>query len=350
VTALPVVLVGAGRRAAVHAMAARVGSPDGIRVVGVVSRSADRAAALAADLGVPWSLDLDAALTWGARGAIVSVTCHENHRVAGGVLDLGLPALLETPLAMEWSDALALARRVRESGLPVEVAEQNPRFPEAMLWREIVRRARLGALRAVSSEGAGYRYHAAAVARALFNRGPGRVATGQRALTGVDLGRGVSREPLLFGQVRTTDDRVFSLRDGEGHHLGRDAPWLGAGWTLLGDRGSLRSGAPLRAWSAEGAHDLELTRVSDRHGRLTSLETGDREVHVAPPCPGADLDDDGQAVVQCHRDWLDRLDGRVTGSAWSADDALTDLAWVEGIERSARLLGAPIELSSLLGE
>jgi len=353
-TPLPVVLVGAGGRARLHSRVIAAAFGDRISIVGVVGRSDHRAREFAAHLGVPHSLTLQDAVPWGARAAVVSVTCHENHVAAGQALDLGLPLLLETPLAMTEADAAALADRIDRSGLPVEVAEQNPRFPDVRFWTRVAEEGFLGPLRLVASDGAGYRYHAAAVARALLGRPRANRASGMRVLTGTDLGRGVAREPLLAGTVLTAGGALFQLRDGEGHHLGDDAPWLGGGWRVLGDGGSIASPHHVRRWSSAGAVDVPVERVSHR---IEGVEVtaalrlhGEILLEVPTVAPDAPLDDDGQAVAHCVQDWLARMDGKPSSTGWSVADALEDLRWVGAMERSALLGGAPIALGDPIGD
>ena len=306
---LPVLLVGAGTRAStVYAPLLTEHLADRIALVGVVGRGEQRARALGERLGVPWSTSLEAAAGWGAQGAVVAVSSPENAAVAHQVLDRGLAALLETPLALDVSDAEALAARIAEDGAIVEVAEQNPRFPDLAGVIAAVRGGAIGDVRLVASDGAGYRYHAAAVARALLGKGRGRVATGQRAVfPEVDVGRGVVEE-VLVGTVRC-DGGLFQFRDAEAAWAG--GPWSRGTWRALGTTGE---------WA---------------NGRLAGCE-------VAPIewLPG--LDGDLQAAGKCLLDWLARIDGTITDTAWSAADALADLRWIEAMQRSAILGGAPI--------
>lgn len=347
-TSLPVVLIGTGSRARLHSRVLTAAFRDAIHLVGVVGRSREAAARVGDELGLPWSLTVDDAVDWGARGAVVAVTCHENARAATDALSLGIPLLLETPLAMTVSEGRELITAIDRAGVPVELAEQNPRAPEARFWSRIVGEGFVGSARLVASDGAGYRYHATAVARAILGRPGGVRASGMRVLTEVDLGRGVDREPLIAGTILTAGGAVVQLREGEGHHLGAEAPWLGGGWHILGDGGSIASGGRVRRWSPSGATDLAVERVGriiDGVNVTQSLRLhGEILFEVPSPAPEAPLDDDGQAVAGCVRDWLARIGGRTEPSAWSAQDGLQDLRWIEALERSAILGGTPISL------
>jgi len=322
----------------------QLGLAERVEIVGVCSRSEGRARSLAESLGVPWSLDLEeAAGAWGARGAIVAVTCHSNAELGLRLVKLGLPALLETPLAMNLDEGEALVRAVRSSDIPVEIAEQNPRFPTARFWRHLVEEGLLGKLGVVSSSGAGYRYHATAVARSLFSRREGIAAVGMRSVFDVDLGRGVGAEPMLMGSVEIRGGGLFQLLDGEGLHTG-SGPWLKGAWQLYGDRGSIVEGGRVRLWQQGSPSDPPVEHVSSsidgvRVPQCVRLH-GTALLEVSSPLPSAPLDEDGQAVAQCILDWLDRIEGRLSPTAWSASDALADLAWVDAIERSSKLGGA----------
>lgn len=345
-TALPVVLVGAGQRVlgTWGPLLARA-LADRVRAVGVVGRSEGRAKETADALGLPWSLDLGAAAGWGARAAVVAVSSPENAAMAHAVLDQGLPALLETPLALDLDDARALRDRARD--LPVAVAEQNPNHLGSRLIIETCRAGVIGEPLVVATEGAGYRYHGLAVARSVLGRPRGRVATGQRVVRDdVDVGRGVAEE-ILVGTVRAEGGGLVQFRDAEAAWVG-DGPWSRGHGRVLGTRGEFVGGSVVR-WSGqrgEGARTALTVEPVETRGRRVGLRLlANPPVEVTAALPEHDLSDDAQAVAACTLGWLDLIDGR-PGSEWSVDDAYADLAWVEGIARSARLGGAPIALDA----
>ena len=313
---LPVVLIGAGRRAVtVYGPLIQRWVPQ-LQLVGVIGRGEERARAAGDLLGLRWDTEVEAAPRWGARAAIVAVSSPENATVAHRVLDLSLPALLETPLALNREDAARLAARIDRDDAIVEVAEQNPRFPDVAAVIAAVQSGAIGDVRLVASDGAGYRYHAAAVARALLGRPRGRLAVGQRVVfPEVDVGRGVVEE-VLVGSVRC-DGGLFQFRDAEAAWSG--GPWSRGTWRALGSAGE---------WA-----DGRLRGAGKR------IETAPRL--AIPDGPG---DADQQAAARCVLDWLARMDGAVTPTAWSAADALADLEWIDGMHRSAVLGGSPITL------
>ncbi len=347
VARLPVVIVGTGTRAtALYGPLLSGPLSDRIELRGVIGRSDGPTRALAAALGVPGSTDLAAAAGWGARGAIVCVSSPENGAVGRAVIDAGLPALLETPLALDPATAADLRDAALRSGLPVAVAEQNPRHLGSRLIIESCRRGVIGEPRVVVTDGAGYRYHALAVARAVLGRPRGRVATGQRVLCDdVDVGRGAGPEEILVGTVRAEGGSLVQFRDAEAAWV-RCGPWSRGTGRVLGTRGEFVGGSVV-AWDGDrtalGVEPIDRV-VGGREVRVGLRLLTSPAIEVFAALPEAGLDDDSQAVAGCVLDWLGRLEGGTDG--WSVQDAFADLEWLHGMSRSAVLGGAPITLTA----
>jgi len=353
-TPLPVVLLGAGTRArTVYGPLLLGPMAERLKLVALVSRGEERAQSLAGELGIPWSLSLDEAVaTHGARGAIVCVSSPDNHTVAGRVLDLGLPALLETPLALRLGDARELASRVLASDAPIEVAEQNPRFPREAFWRRVIEEGFLGQPRLVTSDRAGYRYHATAVARSFLGRPRGLRAVGMRALFPVDLGRGEDVSAIHAGTISTDSKAVVQLTDGEGVHVPA-SPWERGGWSVLCDGGSLSEPDRVRVRRAGVSETLAVERVSRTINGVDVTQAyrlhGELLLESPSALPDAPLDDDAQGVARCLQDWLARIDGKPPSTGWSVRDAFEDLNWITALERSATLSGAAVKIEPLEG-
>jgi len=350
VAPLPIVLVGAGwRTREFYSPLLCEALADRLKVVGVVSRSEERARSLADELGVPWSLDLSDSVVWGARGAVVAVSPDQNHTVASGLVHLGVPALLETPLALSLDDARDLLQVIEGSGLPFEIAEQNPRHLGPRMWKEVIDRGLLGEVRLVGSGGAGYRYHATAVARSLFGRRRGLTAIGMREFTNIDLGRGVDREPLYVGAVAVAGGGLFQIRAAEPFYS-QDSGWSPQGWSILGDLGGLSATNELSLAAPGGAtrHPLEWLPGGGSGGNaVRGIRIGGKEgLEIETALPDFDSSDDLQAVGRCLLDWLARLEGTESPTGWSARDAFCDLAWIDAVERSATLGGARMRVSA----
>ncbi len=349
---LPVVLVGAGSRSAqVYAPLLLGPLSDRLQLCALVSRGRERGQALAEQLAVPLADDLDDAVSrHGARGAIICVSSPENHKLAHQALDLSLPSLLETPLALELDDAAALATRVRESGLPVEVAEQNPRFPTQMFWRRVIEEGFIGTPRLICCDRAGYRYHATAVARSLLGKARGLQASGRRALFPIDIGRGEKEASVYSGTLVSDTGSVFQFSDGEGLYL-TNGPWSQGAWSVLADGGSLGNADEIISWRNGEQRKMPVQRCTQLIDGVQTTEKivlhGEVLLESTSPLPGSALDDDAQAAAQCVLDWLERMDGTPSSSGWSVEDAFADLAWICALERSAMLSGTPVKIREL---
>ena len=261
-----------------------------------------------------------------------------------------MPALLETPLALELDQARELAKRALSSGVPVEVAEQNPRFPLQAFWRRVIEEGFIGTPRMITCDRAGYRYHATAVARSLLSRPRGLQATGRRALFPIDIGRGEQQASMYTGVITSDEGSVFQISDGEGLYMS-EGPWPQGAWSVLGDGGSLSGDNTVISWHAGERKTLpvelcsatidgvEVTQKLVLHGQVL-LES-------QSALPEAALDDDGQAAARCLLDWLTRLDGKNCSTSWSARDGFDDLSWISSLERSAMLAGTAVQVPNL---
>ncbi len=127
-------------------------------------------------------------------------------------------------------------------------------------------------------------------------------------------GRGYGNRGVLLGLVWADGGVDFQLRDAEAAWV-EAGPWGRAKYDTLGSTGEWADGAlPGGAPSP-----------------ILALPEG-------PP------DGDLQATARCLLDWRSRLDGTITGTAWSAADGLADLLWIDAVQRSATLGGAPIKI------
>jgi len=349
---LPVVLVGAGNRSAsVYGPILKGPLSQRLELCALVSRGQERAEALAGELSVACAASLeDAVKHHGARAAIICVSSAENHKVAHEALDLQLPALLETPLALELDQAGELASRAQSIGVPVEVAEQNPRFPLQAFWRRVIEEGFIGTPRLITCDRAGYRYHATAVARSLLSRPRGLQATGRRALFPIDIGRGEQQASMYAGTITSDAGSIFQVSDGEGLYMS-DGPWAQGDWSVLGDGGSLSSNNTVISWHGGERKILPVERCSTTIDGVEVTQKlvlhGEVLLESHSALPEAALDDDGQAVARCLLDWLTRLDGKNSSTSWSMRDGFDDLSWICSLERSAMLAGTAVQVRHL---
>ena len=141
--ALAIGVIGVGSLGFHHARILR--ETPGARMVGVYDANAERAAAVAAELGVRAFSDLREFLDE-VEAAIIAVPTVEHHRVAMQALDHGVHLLIEKPLATTLEQADEIVTRAAERGLlvatghverfnaAVRAAEQyvrSPRFVES---------------------------------------------------------------------------------------------------------------------------------------------------------------------------------------------------------------------------
>ena len=336
---LPVLIVGAGNRADLYARLLAECFAAELVLVGFVSRGEARARDAAQRFDVPWATagDLeDAAFRWGAAGAVICPSSDANATMARRVAAQGLPFLLETPPSLDVAEAESLRDFVAAQGVAVEVAEQNPRGPEAGFAREAVGSGKLGDVRLAACDLAGYRYHATAVGRALLGRPRGRRAS---ALRTVVPGLPPHAASIVAGTIEAEGGRMLQLRESEGIYL-PNSPWRSGGWSVYGSRGSL-----VRDELCIGGTVERVRYESAQVGSVSftaSVACGE-VIWTAGRCDAA-LDDDARAVAACLDDWLARIDGRPAPRGWSLADAVDDLRWIVALERSATLGGAPVTL------
>ena len=155
---LRLALVGGGGGALigpVHRMAARL--DDQIEIVaGVMSSDPDRSMAQAAALGIPRAYP-DVATMIAAEGArsdgadAVSISTPNDTHVAfaGLALDAGLDVICDKPIANDFASAMAMAEKIRDSGLVVVLTHNYAGYPMVREARSAVQAGEIGALRIV---------------------------------------------------------------------------------------------------------------------------------------------------------------------------------------------------------
>ena len=207
--ALRVGLIGSGARSRgfwgpiVRAFAAR----GEVEIVGVWSRSGERARALGAALGVPGFDRLDAIRDAGAEAGVVSVRADVNGAIGLEVVDRGMHALLETPIAQSLGETGEIIERAGARGVKVEVAEQFHRRPEEALKRACIEAGLFGRVIGVLNDHEGHGYHGVSLVRHYVGFGvrPTRVSGHERRVE-TDAGEEfVARAEIAFenGAVAT---------------------------------------------------------------------------------------------------------------------------------------------------
>jgi predicted dehydrogenase len=173
-----VALIGAGKRSAYMYAPVLRGLADHVELVGVWSRSAERARERGEQLGLPWYTDLDRLVreTKPAIG-VVSVTHASNGQAGLLAVEHGLNVLLETPIAADLREADAIVASARRQKLKIEVSEQFHRRPLEQLKLALIRAGVFGRVHTSFNDFAGHGYHGVSVMRSYlgFDARPVRV-------------------------------------------------------------------------------------------------------------------------------------------------------------------------------
>jgi len=175
-------LVGSGWRGQFfHRLALR--APDRFAVTGVVTRSAERAAAVEAGWGVPTHRSVAELLAATDRPEVV-VVCVPWARTAPVTTELveaGVRVLAETPPAPDVAGLRALWAAVGSSGL-VQVAEQYPLMPAHAARLALVREGLIGTVTSVQISST-HLYHAVSLVRHFLGVDFDPVTADARAFT-----------------------------------------------------------------------------------------------------------------------------------------------------------------------
>lgn len=124
----------------------------GCELVGVVTRSAQRRAELAADLpGVPAYDSLKALAEAGVDGVVISTPAETRSALVLEAIELGIAVVGDKPFGMDTAQALALVDAARERDVLLSVY-QNRRWDSDMLTlRKLIESGRLGPVRRFES-------------------------------------------------------------------------------------------------------------------------------------------------------------------------------------------------------
>jgi predicted dehydrogenase len=123
VAELPIGVIGVGKHGARYLHHARV-DPVGVRVVAISRRDASAGKTQAAEIGARYHADFrDLIRDPEVKGVVAVLPPTFHPEVVSIAVAEGKPLLIEKPLAVTGEDAYALARRVREAGLPCLMAQ-----------------------------------------------------------------------------------------------------------------------------------------------------------------------------------------------------------------------------------
>lgn len=174
-------IVGSGWRTMFFLRLARV-LPDRLRAVGVVTRTAERAAEITATTGIPAYLGIDEMLTHDRPDyVIVSTNWPTTPVVTRELVARGVRVLAETPPAPDLAGLRALWADVGGSGL-VQVAEQYLLMPGHAARLAVLRAGTIGDVTSVQISST-HLYHAVSLIRGMLGIGFEPVTVDARAFT-----------------------------------------------------------------------------------------------------------------------------------------------------------------------
>jgi predicted dehydrogenase len=174
---LRVAIIGTGRRSS-YLYAPLLRAMPQVQLASVWNRSAEKAQALGAELGVPAYTDLDQLVRETApQIGIVSVNYGANGQVGLMAVEAGLNVLLETPIAHDLGEADAIIATARQRGLKIEIAEQFHRRPLEQIKLKLIASGLFGRVYSSFNDFAGHGYHGISVMRSYlgFDAKPVRV-------------------------------------------------------------------------------------------------------------------------------------------------------------------------------
>lgn len=162
-------MVGGGWRGEFFARIARM-MPDTFELVGTWLRSPDKREAWKAKYGGVMTDRMADLADLKPDFIVMAIKKTESTPVLMDLVGLYIPVLCETPPAIRAEDLTALWQRVRETGTPVQVAEQYPYQPHYAAYKQIIDRGMIGEITDLNLSTV-HSYHAVAVARFLLSLG-----------------------------------------------------------------------------------------------------------------------------------------------------------------------------------
>ena len=121
-------------------------------LIAVGSRDRDRAAAFAAEFGVPRSHDYQGVVDDPGVELVYVATHHPRHREwAVRALDVGKGVLCEKPIGMPWADAVEITEAARRAGAFLMEAFAYRCHPQTARLVQLVRNGRIGDVRMIDA-------------------------------------------------------------------------------------------------------------------------------------------------------------------------------------------------------
>ncbi len=298
-------VVGSGWRTLFYLRVARA-RPDLFEVAGVVSRTAERAAAVTREWGIPGLTSLDALLAARPEYVVTSVPWEANPGLLRTLAERGMPALSETPPAPDLSALVALDADLTRLRANVQVAEEYHLRPMHAAQLAVAAGGKLGRI-THAQVSIGHGYHGLSLIRRFL---------GIRGEACRIVGR-TFRAPIVAGGGRTGLPASETVRESAQDVVLLDFGGRSAVFDFTGDQymGLIRDGRVLArgergelagdrvTWLRDAATPITLTLVRHHQDLLTGvalrgIQAGEDWVY-RNPLEGAALTDDEVAVGDC---------------------------------------------------
>lgn len=335
-------IVGTGRWSRAHAAAAS--RSDAVEIVSCFSRSPEHRAVFREEIGIPGEADsLDALLADPAVEAVILSTPNDLHvQQALRCIEAGVPVLVDKPVAVDLVEGLDLLRASRRSGVPVGVAHHARRLAGHRAARAWIDSGEAGVVRVAHGDFSNAR--GAHMRQGAWHRHVRGSEAGVLIQVGIHQ---VDALLMLLGPASTVNARF------EYATLGADMPDAAA-VLLRHTSGALST--VTSSWTTPGHYSTELQATGGNlsfrldHGHWTSGDVddhGDLTLEQDGGVRRSFPSDKGDPL----RDQLDDLAGTVrhgTPPGVSIADGLRAMAVVIAAVDSARAVGAPVDIATLL--
>ncbi len=318
--------------------------PDEYQVVGITSRSAEKASKLAASFGANTYGDIRS-LVEKERPSFLLVAVPDRvvQSIIEQIVPLGVPVLLETPFGWNVRKGRQLLRKIEKREMTFGVAEQTPLLPAEQLKQRLIELGLIGDVRKVHNGCAVYAYHGLAAMKSYLPNQRQTHICAERRASSADTADQTSHDPGSQTQLRAT----ISLKNGASMlHWQFDEPSEISGrLSVAGTSGKLVDDALMEGEQSEAVAVNKFHRDADPEGGLMSLvvETSLGEVRWTNPFPGKGFNDEQIAVASV----LDRMVSAVNYGAWPSYDAAraqNDMELLTAIRYSLAMRGREVNL------
>lgn len=332
-------LIGTGRIGAFHAATLR--SVPGVTDIVVADAAPDRAAALAATLGVRAAGSIEELYADRPDGVVITAATSAHAPLIHQALDAGVPVFCEKPVALDVAGTRAVVERAESGTVPVQIGFQRRFDAGYRAARDALRSGELGwlhTLRACTSDATPPPAAYIPTSGGLFRDCSIHDFDILRWLTGRDIvsvyAQGANRGASFFTEggdvdtcaalLRFDDDTLATVTatryNGAGHDVRLEVCGSqGARFVGLDDRAPLPSAEPVLSWQrADAPYATFMERFHDAYvtelGVFTEVAAG----RAANPCSVADALEALYVAEACERS---RLTGRPVAVADIRDAA-----------------------------